>query len=135
TVPPEQLRSELREALREPGPGQDDPYGPDGPAGRATLRRLYTNPTSGELVATESRSRAFPAGLTKRIRWRSVTCAGPYCNAQIRQSDHIRPRSKGGPPSSANATALVARCNPRDQQGLPPTPDAPARRRGIHRVP
>src|SRR5690625_6236512 len=24
TVPPEQLRSELREALREPGPGQDD---------------------------------------------------------------------------------------------------------------
>ena len=134
TVPPEQLRSELREALREPGPGQDDPYGPDGPAVRATLRRLYTNPTSGELVATESRSRAFPAGLAKMIRWRSVTCAGPYCNAQIRQSDHIRPRSKGGPTSFANGNGLCARCNAKEQQRLAAIADATARRRGIHRV-
>jgi len=134
TVPPEQLRSELREALREPAPGQEDAYGPDGPAVRATLRRLYTHPTSGELVATESRSRAFPAGLAKMIRWRSVTCAGPYCNAQIRQGDHIRPRSEGGPTSFANGNGLCAHCNAKEQQRLAAIADATANRRGVHRV-
>lgn len=134
TVPPEQLRSQLRQALREPAPGQEDTYGPDGPAIRAALRRLYTHPTSGELVATESRSRTFPAGLAKMIRWRSVTCAGPYCNAQIRQSDHIKPHSQGGPTSLSNGNGLCARCNAKEQQHLAAATDAGARSRGVHRV-
>lgn len=133
-VPPEQLRSELREALHEPTSQQNDAYGPDGPAVRATLRRLYTHPTSGELVATESRSRTFPAGLARMLRWRSVTCAGPHCDAQIRQNDHIKPSSQGGATSLLNGNGLCQRCNSKEQQRLAAAVDAASSRHGVHRV-
>jgi hypothetical protein len=37
---------------------------------RVTLRRLYARPTSGSLVAMESRARLFPRGLAAFIRFR-----------------------------------------------------------------
>lgn len=133
-APPEQMRSALREAMREPTSEQDDPFGPDGPAVRATLRRLYTHPTSGELVASESRSRTFPEGLSRMLRWSSVTCAGPHCDAQIRQNDHIKPNSQGGPTSLHNGNGLCQRCNSKEQQRLAATVDAASTRSGVHRV-
>src|SRR5690625_6321407 len=62
-VPVDCVREDLRAALREPADLQDGPIGPDGPDLRAVLRRLYTHPTTGELVAVESKARAFPKAM------------------------------------------------------------------------
>ncbi|MGD9513826.1 HNH endonuclease, partial [Mycolicibacterium sp.] len=51
---------------------------------KATLRRLYRHPTSGQLVAMESKARIFPKGLATLIDRRDRTCRTPYCDAPIR---------------------------------------------------
>src|SRR5699024_2594343 len=40
----------------------------------AFFRRLYRSPRTGDLIAMESRARAFPAELARMIRWRDTTC-------------------------------------------------------------
>lgn len=77
----------------------------------AVFRRLYTHPSTGELVAMESTARAFPVGLKRMIRWRDETCRTPWCNARIRHLDHIIPAAAGGPTSYDNGQGLCARCN------------------------
>ncbi|KXW61789.1 hypothetical protein MPHL43239_19400, partial [Mycolicibacterium phlei DSM 43239 = CCUG 21000] len=54
---------------------------------KAMLRRLYRHPSSGQLVAMESRARVFPKGLAEFIGIRDRTCRTPYCNAEIRHRD------------------------------------------------
>jgi hypothetical protein len=76
-----------------------------------TLRRLFTHPTSGQLVAMDSRSRFFPPNLAKFLKLRDRYCRGPYCNAPIRHLDHVTPAAKGGPTSAANGQGLCAHCN------------------------
>ncbi|MCG7308409.1 HNH endonuclease signature motif containing protein [Brachybacterium sp. ACRRE] len=76
-----------------------------------SLRRVFTHPTTGELIAMDSRSRAFPEGLKLYMRLRDVSCVGPYCGAPIRHADHIRPVAEGGPTSVANGQGLCAHCN------------------------
>ncbi|MFC7463433.1 DUF222 domain-containing protein [Brachybacterium sp. GCM10030252] len=106
-VPFEHIRDEMRNAMT----GEDD-------AELAlTLRRLYTDPDSGELVAVESRSRAFPPALSRFIRWSHQTCRAPHCNADIRQNDHIIPHAEGGPTSLANANGLCAGDNQKEKAG------------------
>lgn len=78
---------------------------------RATLRRLYAHPRSGQLVAMESRSRCFPRGLAMFIGIRDQVCRTPYCDAPIRHRDHARPRNRGGPTSAVNGLGLCERCN------------------------
>src|SRR5699024_6163853 len=90
--------------------------GPDGPALRAVIRRLYTHPLTGELVAVESRARAFPEPLARFIRWRDQVCRGPFCDAPIRQIDHIPPRAAGGGTPLDNAQGLCAHGNGKEQQ-------------------
>ena len=109
----EELRGPLGAALAD---DEDAPTGPDGPALRAVLRRLYTHPRSGELVAVESRARAFPAALARFIRWRDQLCRGPHCDAQIRQTDHIRPHADGGETCLDNGQGLCAHCNDKEEQ-------------------
>ena len=77
----------------------------------ATLRRLYRDPTSGSLVAMESRSRVFPKSLAGFIGVRDRTCRTPYCDAPIRHRDHATPRNRGGPTSAANGLGECERCN------------------------
>jgi hypothetical protein len=77
----------------------------------AVFRRLYRSPSSRELVAMESRARAFPVGLARLIRLRDVTCRTPWCNAVIRQIDHVLPHHRGGPTSVENGQGLCVRCN------------------------
>lgn len=84
----------------------------------AFYRRLYRSPSTGELLAMESRARAFPAGLARLIRWRDTTCRTPWCNAKIRHSDHVVPHHRGGPTSYANGQGLCARCNLLKEHGL-----------------
>ena len=116
-VPAEAVREDLRGPLRAlSDQGADELGGDDGAAARLALRRLYTHPTTGELVAVESVAREFPKGLARFIRWRDLICRGPHCNAPIRQSDHIRPHAAGGHTFLDNGQGLCAYCNDKENQ-------------------
>lgn len=75
------------------------------------LRRLYTAPDDGQLVAMDSRRRSFPALLRRMVILRDDLCRTPYCDAQIRHVDHATPHAGGGETSWDNASGLCARCN------------------------
>ncbi|MCU1517523.1 MAG: nuclease [Pseudarthrobacter sp.] len=75
------------------------------------LRRLYTAPGAGDLVAADSRARLFPGGLRRFIEVRDSTCRTPYCDAPIRHLDHVVPWHAGGTTSSGNGAGLCEACN------------------------
>jgi len=81
------------------------------PQSRATLRRLYSHPRSGALVAMESRARSFPNGLAAFIGLRDERCRTPYCDAPIRHRDHATPHARGGQTAAANGLGLCERYN------------------------
>jgi hypothetical protein len=91
------------------------PAAGDSAASRAELktwiRRLYTAPGTGDLVAMDSRRRLFPAPLRRFIQIRDDTCRTPYCDAPIRHHDHIIPWHNNGPTSLANGAGLCEACN------------------------
>ncbi len=68
-------------------------------------------PDSGELVGLDSRSRRFPSGLASLIEARDQTCRMPWCDAPIRQIDHIVPVEDGGKTAYANGEGLCEACN------------------------
>lgn len=78
---------------------------------RVGIRRLYTSPTTGELVAMESRSRTFRGNLARFIRLRDRTCRTPWCDAPIRHSDHALGHDDGGSTSLVNGQGLCEACN------------------------
>lgn len=144
THPSDPLRSEAEHS--DPGPSGTDAAGLD-PGERYRralqlleaeeemadeLRRLFTHPTTGELVAMESRSRAYPQGLARYMRIREILCGGPYCDASIRHADHIRPHAEGGLTSALNGQALCAHCN-LSKEALGSAEHVPAED-GSHRV-
>lgn len=75
------------------------------------VRRLYASPTTGELVAMDSRARLFPAGLARFIRLRDQVCRTPWCGAPIRHIDHVRRHASGGETSDTNGEGLCEACN------------------------
>ncbi|MFF2315850.1 HNH endonuclease [Arthrobacter sp. NPDC058097] len=75
------------------------------------IRRLYTAPDTGDLVAMDSKRRLFPAPLRRFIQVRDDTCRTPYCDAPIRHHDHIIPWHDDGPTSLANGAGLCEACN------------------------
>lgn len=75
------------------------------------LRRLYTAPGTGDLVAMDSRARLFPAGLRRFIQARDGTCRTPYCDAPIRHHDHVLPWHDGGATKLSNGAGLCEACN------------------------
>jgi hypothetical protein len=81
------------------------------PAFTTWLRRLYTTPGSGDLLAMDSRARLFPPGLRRFIQTRDDTCRNPYCDAPIRHLDHIIPWHGNGPTNSSNGAGLCEACN------------------------
>ncbi len=86
------------------------PHGADRDV-QAVLRRLYTHPDSGELVAVESHARTFPTALARMIRMGQAGCAGPFCGAPIRHIDHLQAFADGGSTSLANGAGSCAHCN------------------------
>ena len=114
-VPAEAVRAQLLACTTAPGEGESDPFGPDGEDVRVMLRRLYAHPTADELVAMDAASRPFPPAMRRFLSWRDTTCRGPFCNATIRQYDHIVPVSRGGPTSLDNGQGLCAHCNRKEQ--------------------
>ncbi len=77
---------------------------------RTSLKRLYQAPT-GRLVALESTSRCFPAGLAELVRIRDEVCRTPWCDAPIRHTDHVLPHDEGGTTTFENAQGLCEACN------------------------
>ena len=77
----------------------------------AWLRRIYTAPGSGELIAMDSRARRFPAGMRRFISVRDRTCRTPWCSAPIRHFDHVTRYKDGGATSTANGQGLCENCN------------------------
>jgi hypothetical protein len=82
-----------------------------GEHGLATVRRLYRSPSSGQLVAMDSRSRRFDGGLARFIRLRDRVCRTPWCDAPVRHTDHVRPAAAAGVTSGANGAGLCEACN------------------------
>lgn len=78
----------------------------------AWLRRVYTAPHSGRLVALDSRADAFPSGLRRWLEVRDrATCRTPWCDAPARHADHVRARAEGGATTADNAQGLCEACN------------------------
>ena len=75
------------------------------------VRRLYTAPGSGELLAMDSKARLFPHRHRRFIQTRDHTCRTPYCDAPIRHIDHIVPWHSGGTTTLDNAAGLCEACN------------------------
>jgi 5-methylcytosine-specific restriction endonuclease McrA len=76
------------------------------------VRRLYTHPGTGQLVAMDSRARHAPAGLADLIGRRDQDlCRAPWCGAPIRVTDHVTEWQAGGQTSETNTEGLCERCN------------------------
>jgi len=75
------------------------------------LRRLFTRPGTGDLIAMDARSRLVPAAIARFIGLRDQTCRTPWCDAPIRHRDHVIPAQDGGPTSAANTQGLCEACN------------------------
>jgi 5-methylcytosine-specific restriction endonuclease McrA len=80
-------------------------------ADRAWFRRLYTAPTTGELVAMDSRRRVFRGQLRQLFVLRDQVCRTPWCDAPIRHVDHVRSARRGGRTTQVNGEGLCEACN------------------------
>ena len=79
---------------------------------RVWIRRLYTHPTTGQLVGMDSTRRVFDGGLRRFLLARDGgTCRTPWCDAPIRHLDHITDHARGGPTTATNGQGLCVRCN------------------------
>ncbi len=80
--------------------------------GLATLRRLYADPATGRVVATDSRARRFPDGLADLIGLRDQgRCRTPWCDAPIPDNDHVQALAEGGSTTFVNAQGTCEACN------------------------
>ncbi|ASN18587.1 HNH endonuclease [Arthrobacter sp. YN] len=102
-VPAEWARVLLTDGPTEPE-GQRQEF-------RVMIRRLYTAPGSGELLAMDSKARIFPQRLRRFIEVRDDTCRTPYCDAPIRHMDHVVPWHNGGTTTLNNGAGLCEACN------------------------
>ncbi|WP_353713217.1 DUF222 domain-containing protein [Arthrobacter sp. K5] len=113
TVPADFARNLITQGRGEQGSVQ--PAADGSTAGlkelKTWIRRLYTAPGTGDLVAMDSRRRLFPPKLRRFIQVRDDTCRTPYCDAPIRHHDHIIPWHNDGPTTLANGAGLCEACN------------------------
>jgi hypothetical protein len=93
-------------------------YGPIAPdvadeiiarAPNASIRRLFSDPVDGTLVARDPRRRRFDRPTSAHIRTRDRTCRQPGCDLTIRDDDHIQDHQFGGPTTADNGQGLCAR--------------------------
>jgi hypothetical protein len=75
------------------------------------LRRLFSEPASGRLVAMDSRRELFTGQLRHFVILRDQFCRTPWCDAQIRHTDHPTPRRDEGVTDAENAQGLCEACN------------------------
>jgi hypothetical protein len=75
------------------------------------IRRLFTAPHTGQLIAMETHQRYFPAAQRRLIRIRDQYCRTPWCAAPIRHIDHITDAHHGGPTSIDGGQGYCQTCN------------------------
>ena len=76
------------------------------------LRRLYTHPDNGTLVAMDSSRRLFGGALRRFLITRDGgTCREPWCDAPIRHLDHVMDHARGGPTTTDNGQGTCVRGN------------------------
>ncbi|MGO4382960.1 HNH endonuclease [Specibacter sp. RAF43] len=82
-------------------------------AGRAQvwLQRLYTHPDTQALMAMDAKSRLFPDGMKRFLFDQDQLCSTPWCDAPIRDYDHIKSFADGGTTTPANGQGLCQACN------------------------
>lgn len=78
---------------------------------KAWIRRLVTDPITGQVTALDTRSWLFPPALRRLILARDRYCRTPYCGAPIRHLDHAHPHAEGGATDATNGQGLCERCN------------------------
>ncbi|WP_193608411.1 HNH endonuclease [Nocardioides lijunqiniae] len=79
---------------------------------RVWVRRLYVLPSTGQLVAMDSRARCAPAGLADFVATRDLgLCRTPWCGAPVRETDHVEAYEDGGATAADNLQGLCRRCN------------------------
>ncbi len=100
----------VRRWLRDDGTGRADGTGQGGQA-TAWIRRLYASPTTGQLVAMDSRRRCFDGQLRRFVIAADQTCRTPWCDAPIRHIDHPVRAADGGQTSADNSAGLCEACN------------------------
>lgn len=80
-------------------------------AARIWLRRLFADPVDGSLVGRDAKRRLFRGSLREFIVARDQTCRTPYCDAPIRDIDHIVAWAAGGTTTPEQGQGLCRRCN------------------------
>lgn len=104
----------------DPGPATIEGHGPI-PAelarhllhtsqGRRWWRRLFTSP-AGQIVGGDPLRRRSSGWLARLVALRDQTCRDPFCDAPIRQLDHIRRHQDGGLTTYANGRGVFGRGN------------------------
>ena len=81
------------------------------PTIKSWIRRLYTDPGTGQLIDADSKRRTFSHAARQFLVARDQTCRGPFCDAPIRHADHVVSHDNGGPTRTANGQGLCERCN------------------------
>ncbi|MCL6422774.1 HNH endonuclease [Brachybacterium sp. JHP9] len=82
----------------------------DSPA-RRFIRRLYTDPVTGQLRAADARRRRFTGHDRRFIEMADQRCRMPWCEAPIRHIDHARQFAAGGLTTIENGAGLCESCN------------------------
>jgi hypothetical protein len=75
------------------------------------VRRLYEQPSTGQLVAMDKNGRRFGGKLAEYLRLRDRYCRNPWCGAPIRHLDHAKDYAEGGSTSAHNGEGLCEACN------------------------
>ena len=75
------------------------------------VRRVYTDPTTGDLITTDARRREFPQVARLFLTARDQICRTPFCGAPIRHADHALAVVKGGVTDLRNGNGRCESCN------------------------
>ena len=78
---------------------------------KAWIRRLYTDPTTGQLINGDARRRDFSYPERQFFTARDHTCRTPWCDAPIRHADHVTSHANGGPTRITNGRGTCEACN------------------------
>jgi hypothetical protein len=75
------------------------------------LRRLYTSPTTGQLLTADAKARLFTGARREVLVARDQRCRTPWCDAPVRHLDHVWPWQSGGHTADVNGQGECERCN------------------------
>ncbi|MEE1651624.1 DUF222 domain-containing protein [Brachybacterium sp. J144] len=99
---------------RRPGTAEEPPSQltpPEITQAARWIRRLYTDPRTGELQEADPRRRLFRGATRRFILQRDQRCRTPWCDAAIHDVDHVHRFADGGSTDAANGVGLCQRFN------------------------